>query len=164
MEIGSIFNYWTVIGEPIRVFKPNGSPYWKIPCQCVCGKLKDVNKFSLTSGRSLSCSCETKSTHKESRTRLYECWVNMKQRARLRTLKGSTCHVCDDWLEYEGFKAWALENGYTDSLELLRGTSDNPDQGDYSPTNTRWGTHKENSLDYIISKEKRDSLHMNVLS
>ena len=164
MEIGSVYNYWTVVGNPTKAFKPNGEPYWKIPCQCVCGKLKEVNKFSLTSGRSLSCSCETKGKHRESGSRLYHCWENMKQRARLRTLKGYPCSVCEDWQTYEGFKSWALLNGYKDKLELLRGTPDSPDVGDYTPENARWGTHRENYLDYTVAKEKRETLHMNVLS
>lgn len=159
-----MYNYWTVIGEPYLAYKPSGQAYIKVPCRCVCGKEKDVNKYSLTSGRSLSCSCETKTTHKKSYTRLYECWVNMKQRARRRSLKGDICSVCQEWMTYEGFEVWAMSNGYEDNLELLRGTSENPDVGDYCPSNARWGTHKENYLDHLVAKEKRESLHLNVMS
>lgn len=147
--IGKEFNYWTVIGEPVRFIKPSGQVLLKIPCRCICGKEKLINKYSLTSGRSLSCSCMTTGTHRETGTRLYHCWENMKQRSRRRTLKGEVCEVCDEWQTYEGFKQWALNNGYEDGLELMRGTYDNPDTGNYCPENARWGTHKENAYDYF---------------
>lgn len=152
MKVGDVFNYWTVSGEPFLVMKPSGVVYYKVPCTCICGKNKDVNKYSLTSGRSLSCSCKTTGTHRETGTRLYHCWENMKQRARLRTARGDFCKVCDEWQTYEGFKEWSLTNGYEDKKELLRGTPENPDKGDYCPENARWGTHRENYLDYVKSK------------
>ena len=164
MEIGDRYNHWVVIDYPFKVIKPSGEIYLKVPCQCICGKTRDINKYSLTSGRSKSCGCETYGTHGKSYTRLYECWVNMKQRARRRQVKGEQCSVCDEWLTYEGFELWAINNGYEDGLELLRGTEDSPDTGDYSPSNARWGTHRQNYLDYLLAREKRDSLHLNVMS
>jgi len=147
--VGSKFNYWEVTGEAFQTRKPSGQVVLKIPCKCICGKEIPVNKHSLTSGRSLSCGCITKSTHQQSNTRLYHCWENMKQRSRLRTSRGETCSVAEDWLSFEGFSAWALSNGYADGLELMRGTIDNPDTGNYEPDNARWGTHKENAYDYL---------------
>ena len=152
MKIGNVYNYWTVVDEPKQTVKPSGQIYLKIPCVCICGKKRDINKFSLTSGRSQSCGCVTYPEHGKSNTRLYHCWENMKQRARLRTKRGDTCRVCEDWLSFEGFELWALTNGYNDKLELLRGTPENPDQGDYAPDNARWGTHKQNYEDYRLSK------------
>ena len=78
----------------------------------------------------------------------------MKQRARLRTKRGDNCNVCEDWLVFESFMKWSLENGYSDDLELLRGTVDLPDTGDYSPNNARWGTHKENYYDSLKAKSQ----------
>jgi hypothetical protein len=54
--------------------------------------------------------------------------------------------VCDEWLEYKGFKAWALANGYTDTLTIDRIDSN----GDYEPDNCQWITFAEN-----IARAKR---------
>lgn len=45
-----------------------------------------------------------------------------------------------EWSDFDTFKKWALANGYDDSLELDRIDTD----GNYSPDNCRFITHKEN--------------------
>ena len=49
--------------------------------------------------------------------------------------------VCDEWrYSFETFKAWAMENGYEDTLSIDRIDSD----GNYEPSNCRWIPLDEN--------------------
>jgi hypothetical protein len=49
--------------------------------------------------------------------------------------------MCDEWLDYQTFKRWALANGYKDNLTIDRIDVN----GDYEPNNCRWVTNKENA-------------------
>lgn len=43
--------------------------------------------------------------------------------------------VCDEWREYDAFRAWAIANGYRKGLSLDRHPNGD---GDYEPSNCRW--------------------------
>lgn len=47
--------------------------------------------------------------------------------------------VCDEWKQYESFKKWAIENGYSDDLSIDRIDVN----GNYEPSNCRWATAKQ---------------------
>lgn len=74
-----------------------------------------------------------------SQTRIYRCWSGMKRRVAER----DHCGLYDPWWDFDEFKDWALENGYTDELVLCR----NRDKGDYKPDNVRWDTVAANNLE-----------------
>ena len=110
-----------------------------------CGAEKALICSQVDTGRITQCrSCASKQQKQGHKgTRLYSIWQNMKARC-----KGSTSHnkkyytdkgitVCDEWVnDFPAFKAWALQNGYDDTLSIDR--KDN--NSGYSESNCRWVT------------------------
>lgn len=88
--------------------------------------------------------------HGEVGTRLYRIWCCIKRRtiykghekwAKSYADFGVT--MCDEWARsYLTFKEWALQNGYSDDLQIDR--IDNT--GDYEPSNCRFVTPHENMM------------------
>lgn len=77
---------------------------------------------------------------------LYWCWKAIKQRC-----LNPKCHayynyggrgitVCDEWMDFEPFLAWALDSGWEKGLDIDRIDND----GDYRPENCRFVTRSEN--------------------
>jgi len=65
-------------------------------------------------------------THGETYTRLYRIWHSMKKRCNPNLTNpnpnyaGKGIRVCEEWLQYEPFRDWALSHGYSDDLEIDR--------------------------------------------
>lgn len=108
---------------------------------CHCGD-SFVNKLTnIIVGHTQSCGCLwRRSTHGKTGERLYNCFRNMKTRAKSR---GASCNVHPDFLDIHKFYKWSSENGYKDDLVLCR----NGDTGDYEPGNARWDTPKNNAIE-----------------
>ena len=119
----------------------------KALCKCDCGTVKIIQMTHLKSGATVSCGCyqkemASKSNEKHGKTRssLHNRWKAMKQRTlnpkdkRYKDYGGRGIELCEEWLEFEEFEKWALENGYSEELSLDR--IDN-DLG-YNPSNCRW--------------------------
>jgi hypothetical protein len=73
-------------------------------------------------------------------------WGTMKKRCadkhnkRWRDYGGRGITVCSEWMNsFEAFQDWALANGYREGLTIDREGND----GNYTPQNCRWATHKE---------------------
>ena len=107
----------------------NHKTYWK--CVCDCGLTVIATGNNLRSGNTSSCGCLRRETtrqrgiantkHGEShsnRTRLYSIWCGMRQRCEnpnrtaYKLYGGKGVSVCDEWKDYQKFKAWAEANGY----------------------------------------------------
>lgn len=86
--------------------------------------------------------------HGMSHTRIYRCWIDMKSRCLCKTnpwyshYGGRGITICNEWMNFEPFYKWAIENGYSDSLTIDR--IDN-NKG-YYPWNCKWSTQQEQSL------------------
>lgn len=88
--------------------------------------------------------------------RLYSVWNVMVQRCHYPTndkflyYGGRGIQVCEEW-RYEpfAFYVWAEDNGWEEGLEIDRRDND----GDYSPYNCRWVSHKVNSSNRRIRSD-----------
>jgi hypothetical protein len=58
--------------------------------------------------------------------------------------------VCNEWLEYEPFEKWSLENGYADDLSIDRIDSN----GNYEPSNCQWILLEENRIKGLAKARK----------
>ena len=157
---GQRFGRLVVLHEDGR--SKNGKVLWR--CKCDCGNEVTVNGNSLRGWITLSCGCyhrERHMTHGMSKTRLYRIWVAMLTRSgvyegadeetkRYYRYRGIT--VCDEWLIFDNFCKWALDNGYEDGLEIDR--KDN-NRG-YCPENCRWITHRENMRNRRCTLRRED--------
>lgn len=130
-------------------------------CRCVCGECKDITPGNLNSGFTVSCGCvrrarlasgDMRRTHGDrpkqgARKGVYVIWCNMRARCEnenhhaYHRYGGRGITVCDEWNNYETFRAWARATGYAPGLTIDR--EDN--NGHYCPTNCGWLSRANNS-------------------
>lgn len=149
---GQRFGRLTVVKRHI----PNVRGHVTWECVCDCGNTHLASTSCLTGNKTLSCGCLRREQasrihklvvpkHGGSKTRLYSIWRNMKSRCNCKTATkyniygGKGIKVCDEWVAFEGFRNWALLNGYSENLSLDRIDG----SGNYCPKNCRWVTAKE---------------------
>lgn len=169
--MGKIYNLINIRFDKLIVIKKigtvNGRIQWE--CICDCGNYSHPTTNDLISGNSRSCGCgqriaaakvcKDRGTHFMIGTRLYNIWHCMRQRCRYeKTINyssygGRGITVCSDWDSFESFRDWALANGYKSTLTIDRIDVN----GNYEPSNCRWATYKEQS----INKRKTITLTYN---
>ena len=119
----------------------NGHAYWE--CICDCGNKKVVRAGHLKAGNVTTCGCiPARKTHGDSGTRLHNIWNKMRARCSDKNdplYGGRGIAVCDEWLDYQAFKKWAMSHGYRDDLSIDRINTN----GNYEPSNCRWATAKD---------------------
>lgn len=149
--VGNRYGRWLVIGEQTKDKK--------CLCVCDCGTVKNVNVTNLISGKTHSCGClisevtmKRNLTHGGSKTRLYCTWSNVKRRcndkknSRYNDYGGRGIRLCNEWLEFDNFRKWAIENGYDENSKYGECTLERIDNNrNYEPSNCKFASIKEQS-------------------
>ena len=145
------------VGEPIVSKSGRKRITWD--CICDCGNTTTVTASNLKHATK-SCGCVKgahRVTHNMSNSRLYAIWNNLKGRClnpndvAYDRYGGRGLAVCEEWLVFDNFYSWSVENGYSENLTIDR--IDN-DKG-YSPCNCRFASKSVQSANR--RKEKNTS-------
>jgi hypothetical protein len=147
----------TIMAESIE----NGRRY--CTCRCDCGTIKKIRKDHIGINMTVSCGCYSRAQNKKAKTkhgmihtRLYNIWLDMKQRC---SNEKNTAYiyygakgvkVCEEWKsDFLNFYHWAHNNGYGDTLTIDRIDSN----GNYFPDNCRWISQSENTTIAHLGKK-----------
>ena len=153
------FGRLVVIGIPFYTASPGRAQRTQnVVLQCDCGSVVSEQISHIRHGSTVSCGCfrrerqpeiarRTFRTHGESRTRLNDIWLHMRQRCtvanhpKYHRYGGRGITVCHEWQDYRTFRDWAMSHGYAPTLTIDRIDND----GNYEPGNCRFITQAENT-------------------
>lgn len=150
---GSRFGRLVTIKEVDSIEDKNGNKKRLVLCKCDCGNTKVIPFWSLIRSKSKSCGCLSKELRIERSTKhglsnrhpLYGVWKQIKQRCynenhhAYKDYGGRGIKMCDDWMVFEKFFHWCINNGWEKNKTIDR--IDN-NKG-YNPNNCRLVTMLE---------------------
>lgn len=164
---GNRYGHLKVLRRAQDKIFPSGKKGVVWECLCDCGERVNVLASNLQANNTRSCGCASKTMpnlkHGDCRnkniTRLWRIWMLMKERCNNNDSNygGRGIKVCEEWNEYDAFKAWAMSNGYKENLSIDRIDVD----GNYEPDNCRWAdretqaNNKRNNRYVTISGVKK---------
>ncbi len=117
--------------------------YWH--CKCQCGNELDVYGGSLRRGATVSCGCNSRTTHGMTHTAIYRVWHQMRQRCENKNNQmyaaygGRGIKVCKRWQQFENFFSDMGEPPFKAYLDRIN------NDGDYKPSNCRWITSAQSA-------------------
>ena len=131
----------------------NRCALWLFKCDCGNETTKTSSNAISSKNRGSISGCATCFTIKHGasrrgiKSRIYQLWSGMVARCTQKNhiaykyygAKGIT--VCREWLNFDGFRNWALANGYANNLSIDRVDS----KWRYDPSNCEWVSLSENS-------------------
>lgn len=130
---------------------------------CICLKCGRIMNKTTRGCKKKGCRVCVKIKTGESKTRLWQIWNDLIGRCLNKKIKGFNNYggrgikVCNELLDYDNFKKWAIKSGYKDKLEIDRINVN----GNYCPENCRWANerkqanNKRNNLFFEIKGEKK---------
>lgn len=148
---------WTVEGREYARLTVLGPEFTIKSCRlvvvmCQCGVIKVVRAGEIKRHIILSCGCFHREnqrlvakTHDSVNEPLYRHWCAMRSRCKCTSdgsygiYGGRGIGICEEWDDYVKFRSWSHENGYRLGLSIDRIDCN----GNYTPSNCRWATHKE---------------------
>ncbi len=146
-RVGERYGRLVIIRQAESYISPGGSWQTVWECKCDCGKIKNVRKCALINGLTNSCGClnaERRTTHGQSRTAIYERWLDMTRRCNnpsahnYKHYGARGIKVCKRWKKFENFlRDMGLPPSSRHSIDRIN------NDGDYEPENCRWATQKQ---------------------
>ena len=156
-EIGQRFGRLVVKGAAGQNLA--GNHLWRCDCDCGGSAIRRTGYLNLVKVAGCEgCQSarraivhithgETPRANARTRSRLYNVWSNMRQRcsnpkdAYWHVYGGKGVRVCDEWQDFETFRAWAQSHGFQSLLTIDRLDANS----NYEPSNCEWVTRSENS-------------------